>query len=154
MRVQTRYLLIYLIAIGLLSACASRSTPASIPPEVKQLVEELGRKLQTVSLLSPNVQDEIAGTYSEYVSSELLEAWISDLSQAPGRIVSSPWPDRIEITTASQISEDEYSISATIIEITISELVSGGVANTIPVRVKVRRLNGKWRIIEFIQQAE
>jgi hypothetical protein len=150
MKAQIKSLFFQLGVILLLSACTSRSTPASTPPEVTQLVEEFGQKLQAVSLLSPNVRDELSGAYSEYVSPELLEVWLSDPSQAPGRIVSSPWPDRIEITAVSQISQNEYLVSGEIIEVTSSELVDGGAANRIPVRATVQRLNGEWRITEFI----
>ena len=140
--------------IIVLSACAHSSTPTSTPPEVTQLVEEFGQKLQTVSLLSPNVQNELSGAYSEYVSEELLQAWIIDPSQAPGRFVSSPWPESIEIKAVTQLSQNTYLVSGEIIEVTSSELVSGGAASRIPIRVTVQQVDGEWSITEFIQQIE
>ena len=62
--------------------------------EVRDLVESFGKTLQTVSLLAPDAAKEINKRYAEYVSCPLLEKWTSDPSQAPGRTVSSPWPDR------------------------------------------------------------
>lgn len=61
--------------------------------EIMDLVENFGKRLQAVWLQSPNVVQEIREQYSEFVSPSLLETWMSDLSKAPGRAFSSPWPD-------------------------------------------------------------
>src|SRR5512138_2049880 len=96
------------LAAFLLAACAAPPpTPAPTltttsddlgAVEVKDLVENFGKRLQTVSLLAPDAAQELQKQYSGFVAPTLLERWISDTSKAPGRMVSSPWPDRIEIT--------------------------------------------------------
>jgi hypothetical protein len=149
---RLKFLFFHVIMILLLAACSTRSTPSSSNTEVTQVVEEFGKKLQTVSLLSPHVAEEISREYSEFVSPDLLNSWISDPTRAPGRMVSSPWPDMIEILSVSQISDDGNLVSGEIIEITSSELVSGGVANTIPVRVTVQWFDGHWLITEFVEE--
>jgi len=83
-----------------------------------------------------------------------LQAWIIDPSQTPGRVVSSPWPERIEIKAVSQLSRNTYLVCGEIIEVTSSELVCGGAANRIPIRVTVQQVDGEWSITEFTQQIE
>jgi hypothetical protein len=66
---------------------------------VRDLVDNFGKKLRNVSLLAPDAAQELQKQYAEFVSPVLLETWMKDVSKAPGRKVSSPWPDRIEITS-------------------------------------------------------
>lgn len=62
-----------------------------------EVVEDFGSKLQRVPLMAP--EDEVAKSikenYSDLVSPA--EKWINNPQNAPGRVVSSLWPDRIEI---------------------------------------------------------
>jgi len=137
------------LSILLVAGCVAKPDPLASTAEVTQLVEDFGRKLQAVSLLSPNVSEEMSREYSEYIAPDLLDTWLSDPTLAPGRIVSSPWPDRIEISSISQASDGTYVVEGEIIEITSSELVNGGAANTIPVRLTVQWIEGRWQITEF-----
>ena len=54
--------------------------------------------------------------YSDFVDPTLLEEWIRSPANAPGREVSSPWPDRIDIVSLDEISPDVYSISGEVVE--------------------------------------
>jgi len=148
MKALSRLLTIQL-SILLVAGCAAKPNPLTSTAEVTQLVEEFGRKLQAVSLLSPNVSKEMSREYSEFIAPDLLDAWLSDPTTAPGRIVSSPWPDRIEIASIAQTPDGTYVVEGEIIEITSSELVSGGAAYTIPVRLNVQWIEGRWQITEF-----
>jgi len=120
--------------------------------EIRDLVENFGKRLQTVSLLSPNAAQEMQKQYSEFVSPALLEMWMSDVSTAPGRIVSSPWPDRIEITTLAKQGSDRYAITGFVVEVTSVEVVNGGAAAKIPVRVVVQKGQGSWLITEYSEE--
>src|SRR5918992_2146126 len=68
-------------------------------PEVRQVVERFGERLQRVSLLAPEsvVVREVRAAYAPFVTPELLATWTSNPRSAPGREVSSPWPARIEV---------------------------------------------------------
>ena len=59
---------------------------------VNRLVEDFGKKLQLVSLLAPeNVLGEsMQENYGEFVSPTLLEQWLKNSINAPGRLTSSP----------------------------------------------------------------
>jgi hypothetical protein len=118
---------------------------------VRQVVEAFGKRLQQVSLQSPNVAEEMQGAYSPYVSDDLLALWLSDLSQAPGRFVSSPWPDRIEIVSLTQEAPDRFRVTGFIVEVTSMELVKGGAASKVPVALTIQKEQGHWLITEFVQ---
>jgi len=119
---------------------------------VRYVVESFGRRLQNVSLQSPNVAQAIREQYAEFVSPELLEAWAKDVSKAPGRVVSSPWPDRIEITALVKEGADKYAVTGFVVEITSIELVNGGAAAKIPVRIVVEKRVGRWLITEYAEE--
>jgi hypothetical protein len=154
MKDHIKHLFLCLFLGVFLVSCESRSTSSPAETDVAQIVEAFGKRLQAVSLLSPNVAEEMTREYSEYVSPDLLKQWISDPTLAPGRMVSSPWPDRIEVLSVSKISEEQYAVTGEIIEVTSSELASGRVANKIPVQVVVRWIDGRWWITEFVVEGK
>ncbi len=155
------------MAVVLLAACTKppapsaltavappASTPASSAAEqaqVRELVRDFGKRLGQVSLLAPDAAQEIKTQYSEFVSPDLLETWMNDPQQAPGRLVSSPWPDRIEITALTKETPDRYVITGSVIEITSVELVNGGAAAKIPVRIVAGDSQGHWLITEYAE---
>ena len=120
--------------------------------EIRALVEHFGRRLQAVSLLSPSAAQEMQQQYAEFVSPNLLEAWKDNPARAPGRLVSSPWPDRIEVTTVTKESSDKYVLTGSVVELTSVEVVSGGVAARIPVRIVVQNDQGDWAISEYVEE--
>ena len=115
---------------------------------VTSLVENFGKKLQMVSLLAPKdlVNESMKENYSDYVSQELLAKWQNDPQNAPGRMVSSPWPDRIEILNIEKISEDTYQVKGEIIEITSVEKVNGGAAAKRHITLSVKNVDNRWLI--------
>lgn len=79
---------------------------------VQTLVKGFGKKLQMVSLTAPNdlVAASIAENYSDYVTPELMQKWQADPQSAPGREVSSHWPDRIEILRMERGDTNHYIV--------------------------------------------
>ena len=139
-----------------LAVTTTPTTPTAVyadeEVEVKNLVENFGTKLQNVSLQAPNAAQEIRKQYSEFVTPALLEMWSSDVSKAPGRIVSSPWPDHIEITSLSKEDSERYEINGFVVELTSSEVVNGGTAVKIPVRILIQNDQGRWLITEYAEE--
>lgn len=127
------------------------ASSASEEGTVRYIVENFGKRLQNVSLQSPNAAQEMKEQYSEFVSPALLETWMNDVSKAPGRIVSSPWPDRIEITTLIKEGSDKYVITGFVVEVTSMEVVSGGTAAKISVRIVVQKVQERWLITEYAE---
>jgi hypothetical protein len=175
-----RFAIPFLIAISLVS-CATlpaTTTPAipvdtavvpPTPPEtsmpaqtsagdeveeaqIRELVDGFGKRLQNVSLLAPDAAQQIQKQYDEFVSPALLEKWMNDLSAAPGRMVSSPWPDRVEIAALEKINVDQYVVTGSIIEVTSAEISSGEAANRIPIQIEVEKTQGRWLITESTQK--
>jgi hypothetical protein len=115
---------------------------------VTKLVEEFGKKLQMVSLQAPKdvLEKSMKENYGDYVSQQLISKWISDPLNAPGRLTSSPWPDRIEIQNVRKVSEDTYEVKGSIIEITSEEKTEGGAALKRPVTITVKKLDNRFLI--------
>jgi len=115
---------------------------------VTNLVEAFGQALQTVSLQSPAalLSANLQESYGDYVSPELLAEWQNDSSQAPGRLSSSPWPDRIEILHIEKQSESMYVINGNIIEVTSVEVINGGAAARQPITLTVAKTAERWLI--------
>jgi len=119
---------------------------------VRNIVERFGLKLQMVSLQVPRdvLEKSMKENYGEFVSKALIEKWISDPLNAPGRLTSSPWPDRIEILKVEKISQAEYKVNGEIIEITSVEKESGGVAAKRSITLTVRKINDNWLIDDVL----
>lgn len=131
----------------------SSLTGESDQAAVKNLVEAFGGKLQAVSLQAPKdaVRKSMQENYGDFVFPALLAKWVSDPSIAPGRVTSSPWPDRIEIHSIKKLSEQAYEVKGEIIEITSVEKVKGGVAAKRPITLRVKK---SWLIDAVIPGAD
>jgi hypothetical protein len=82
--------------------------------------------------------------YGEYVSPSLIEQWFKDPINAPGRLTSSPWPDRIEILSTEKVSEGAYEVMGEIVEIAGGEKKEIVAKRTITLLVEIT--DGKWLI--------
>lgn len=119
---------------------------------VERVVLEFGEKMKNVSLQSPKeiVEKDLKENYSGLVTDELLAQWLSDFSQAPGKITSSPYPKRIKIQEIRRINLwRKYEVSGKVIEITSIQEVHGGMANEYNIDMIVEKRNGKWLIAEY-----
>jgi len=120
--------------------------------EIESLVLEFGKKLQMVSLLNSEevLKKNIEEHYSTFISPSLLEKWLNNVEEVPGRMLSSPWPDRIEIHNNEKITDDEYEVKGEIIEITSAEKVNGGAAAIREITLIVKKINEEWLIDKVI----
>lgn len=115
---------------------------------VKNVVENFGKKLQKVSLLAPenDLKQSMEENYGEYVSPALLAQWAEDPQNAPGRLTSSPWPDRIEILGMEKVSATSYLVEGEIIEVTSAEKESGEAAARRIIALTIEKIEDKWLI--------
>lgn len=115
---------------------------------VIKLTEDFGKKMKNVSLLAPEdiAAKSIQENYAGIVSPALLAQWRSDLQNAPGRLTSSPWPERIEIIGTEKLSDFKYQVKGEIIEVTSVELANGGYAAKRPITLAVEKLDNSWLI--------
>ena len=122
------------------------ASEAAAEEAVKGLVEEFGKKLRMVSLLAPEdmLRKSMREHYAAYVSPALLEAWGNDPASAPGRLTSSPWPDRIEVRSVEKLADDAYRVEGDIIETAGADGNGGGEpAAKRPVTLEVRKIDGR-----------
>lgn len=118
--------------------------------EVTALVENFGSKLKEVSLsaLGEIVSQEIEEIYTPFVSSTFLLNLTNDPTRAPGRDVSSPWPEKIEIISMEKLDSHTIQVKGKIILMTSVEVAQGGNAGETPIVLWVRNTNarGAWLI--------
>lgn len=115
------------------------------------LVRRFGQRLARVSLLAPpgTLREEIRTQYAPLVTPALLESWLENPASAPGREVSSPWPDRIEVHDVRRIRPDALEVTGDVVYSASVEATRGGAARREPVVVTVvRGEGGEWRIGE------
>jgi hypothetical protein len=115
---------------------------------VRLVVSQFAGQIQKVSLASPNAPAEIANAYAPYASSSLISYWQSNRSFAPGKGLSSPWPDRIEVNSVSKNLRD-YIVQGTVIEVTSKEVAQGGVAAQFPVQLTLSKFGNSWLITKY-----
>ncbi len=118
---------------------------------ISELIRDFGSKLKHVSLLAPEdtVKASMQENYSDYVSPALLAQWENDLQNVPGRVTSSPWPERIEIVDMDKLSDYRYRIEADIIEMTSVEMVNGGEAARRKISLEVEKTGNRWFIVRY-----
>lgn len=112
--------------------------------EIIALVEQFGSKLKMVSLAnSPTeITNNMQEHYGQFVVPELIAFWAANAEQAPGRLTSSPWPDRIDIESIEQTSHDAYKVTGRIVEV-----VGGGIAAaTRSIELEIKKVDGRWLI--------
>ena len=116
--------------------------------EIENLVKSFGGKIKSVSLSAPEdvFNDSLKVNYGEFVSLTLLMKWQKDPTNAPGRVLSSPWPERIDIVSVEKLSDTEYVVNGNIIEVTSDELKQGVAAATYSIILNIKKIEGKWLI--------
>jgi len=147
--------IIIIIGITILLAVAigysiSNRVVSGPEAEIRSLVTEFGTKLRLVSLAAPSstVFESIKDNYGPYISQGLLEGWEMAPERAPGKMTSSPWPDRIEIFAVDKDDEDgSYDVQGMVIEVTSAD--GAKAASQYAVALKIRNQDGKWVITGF-----
>ena len=129
-----------------MAACSPATTETS---QVRAVVENFGKRLKNVALLAPDAAQQIEDQYADFVTLDLLAVWMADRSHAPGRLTSSPWPDRIEITTVMEQEPQVYLVTGQVVELTSAELYSDKVAVAYPVELTLVYVDGHWLISDY-----
>jgi hypothetical protein len=139
------------------NAAAAQTSQTAVAPDqsnetdemaVRSMVEEFGKRLQMVSLLAPKelLDTSMQENYGGLVAPELITQWQNDSQKAPGRMASSPWPDRIEISVINKSPENTYDVKGELIEITSVEKENGGAAAKRPIMLVAEKTGDRWLI--------
>lgn len=119
---------------------------------VKEVVTGFGAAIKKVSLLAPEevLIPQLKEVYRPYVTPGLLQKWTANPSEAPGREVSSPWPEKIEIKDMQPAGNDQYQVEGSLIYLTSNEVAHGGIAASKKISmVLTRQQDGSWLISEY-----
>lgn len=118
--------------------------------QARIVVAGLGDNLQKVPLVASKeiVAFAMDQYYAFYVHPDLLAKWKADPLNAPGRLTSSPWPDRIDVKNAVKNADGTFTVDAEIVE--IANGASGKQeANRIPVRFVLTLGPDGWQITDY-----
>lgn len=122
---------------------------ACAAPQVRQIVEQFGAGMRDVPTLAaaPAVSEAIREVYGPLVTPELLDAWLAAPDEAPGREVSSPWPDTIEVHAVEAMGDVRCLVEGELLYRTSGD-ARGEVAGREGVRAEVL-ISGEPRIAMF-----
>ena len=139
------------LSVVALTACKGDVPPPAAentcPPQTREVVEELGRSMRKVQLLADASirRKEMWAAYRPLATRGALADWVANPANAPGREVSSPSPDRIEITSTKMSAP-----GLCLFEGDVVYTASGGVDLRRNVTVYVEENNG-WRVSRFVE---
>ena len=108
--------------------------PACDAAAARSVAVQFGQRLKNVPLLAaddrlvPVLQKE----YGPYITRPLLEAWTRDPHTAPGREVSSPWPDRIEVAGVTPAANGACAVEGAVVYQTSVEATAISSASVAP----------------------
>jgi hypothetical protein len=143
--------------IVILAFSVAACSPAPMGPSVSAaedagvaaVVQEFGGRLKNVSLLAPDAAQQIETQYGEFTAADLLAVWMADPLQAPGRLTSSPWPERIEIDAINMVSAEVNHVIGRVIEITSAEVDTDNEAASYAVSLTLTKTKGAWLISDY-----
>lgn len=116
--------------------------------DASSTVAKFGRAEQSTELNAPDAAAQIKKNYGPYVTSALLSQWENDPQSAPGRVVSSPWPDHIAVQSVTQTTNG-YEVHGTLYLLSSTNLTQGGYAFADPVIIDLVKQGGKWLIESY-----
>lgn len=125
-----------------------KETQQQIEKKITDIVENFGSKLNRIPFSSSidTVKNSITITYSDLVTPELLQSWLSDISKVPGRINPGPWLDYIEIDSMTEIKTDFYLVRGYIVERNGSDKKAGYLVEKRKVTISLMKTDYKWLI--------
>jgi hypothetical protein len=115
---------------------------------IYQVVGEFGARLKDV-VITTSDQDVITAVdfnLKQLITDRLYQVFVQDKIRIPGRYVSSPWPERIEIASVEMLDSGSYTVNGSQIVMTDDTLAHGGNAGESPIMLTLKKVNGIWLI--------
>ncbi len=154
MKQYKRYSILILVAVVSLVAIAFFASGGVLAKQAAtKTVRNFGAEMKNISLLAPKdtLKSDIQTHYDRFATDALMEQWLEDPTNAPGRETSSPWPEKIEIRSVQKQGQS-YIVSGEIVMMTSNEVEKGGNAGTIPVILQLIEEDGEWQIAAYQEQ--
>lgn len=116
---------------------------------VRSLVLDFGTRMKQVSLQAPDsaLAGALRSQFGTMATPALILEWVKNPRSAPGRLTSSPWPDRVEIVNLARKSDRMFLVDAEVVERTSAD--AGADAGRVPVRIGIWKGAGGWRIHDY-----
>ncbi len=129
-------------------AATAGETPACDTAAAARAARLLGSHLQDVSLLAPDSIriPALREAYGGLVTDSLLAAWVARPGDAPGRGVSSPWPDHIEVRRVEGAGGGACRVEAEVVYATSADAPRS--VRREPVTIRVVEGDG-WRVASW-----
>lgn len=112
---------------------------------IRALVSAFGGAMKEVSLSDPNREASMRAAYGAYVAPELLAQWATG-SDAPGRSVSSPWPERINIVDIVHTGGN-YVVHGNVIEAASTPSATSAPVAVYPLTLTLEKRGESWMIV-------
>jgi hypothetical protein len=118
----------------------------------RSVVEAFGQTLKNVPLTGTDAiaREAIEQQYAPFVTPELLAAWLANPDTAPGRLTSSPSPDRLTIATVETQGRGRV-ITGEVIMVTSADTVAEPV-DTVPFTAQVVPTDSGWKIAAYQEE--
>lgn len=138
------------VFLGLYFGPAARESRGNDAAE--SVLADFGGKLKNVSLLADKatLATSIEENYGPYITPELLADWKANPEHAPGRLTSSPWPDRLVIGSMTTQGQSRV-ITGEVILVTSME-TAGESADTVPFVAQMIPVDGTWKIAAYQEE--
>lgn len=139
---------VIILAGGLYIRAGLMKQDTSVQDAIATLVQDFGTHIKEVSLLSPHAKEEVTKAYKDYTTPELLQAWQDAPTTAPGKIISSPWPDHLVVKSVTK-HYLEYEVEADIVMVSSSGATTDSETGTMPVHIVVAKRGGVWLVSRY-----
>jgi bla regulator protein BlaR1 len=119
---------------------------------IYQVVGEFGARLKDVDLSAPkqDILTAVGFNLRQLITSRLYEEFVQDTSRIPGRYVSSPWPERIQIDSVQRLDSGSYTVNGNQIMMDSDALAHGGNAGRTLITLTLKKVNGTWLIDDVV----
>jgi hypothetical protein len=115
---------------------------------VAAITNAFGANLKMVSLTAEPglIASSMDSYYKPYVTPQLLAKWKANPTIAPGKRTSSPYPEKIEITSVTQLSKKQYEVVGTVAEVVTGSNGALTPVETYTLKLKLKYDDGIWLI--------
>lgn len=119
---------------------------------IYQVVGEFGARLKDVDITASDQDMMTAVDFNlkQYITDRLYQTFMQDKSRIPGRYVSSPWPERIEISSIQMLDSVACTVYGNLVLMTDDNVAHGGNAGEALITLTLKKVNGIWLIDDVV----
>jgi hypothetical protein len=119
---------------------------------IYQVVGEFGARLKDVEITASNqaMMTEVDFNLKQLITDRLYQVFVQDKARIPGRYVSSPWPERIEINSVQMLDSGSCTVHGNQVLMTDDNVAHGGNAGEEPITLTLKKVNGTWLIDDVV----